>query len=27
LASHLDKVIALAEQANRVHTYLWFEGD
>ena len=27
LGAHLDKVIALAERANEVHTYLWFEGD
>jgi hypothetical protein len=27
LARHLGEVLALAERAEGVHTYLWFEGD
>lgn len=27
LAEHLGRVLALAERANQVHTYLWFIGD
>ena len=27
LVAHLDKVLALVERANQVHTYLWFIGD
>ena len=27
LADHLGKVLALAERATEVHTYLWFIGD
>jgi hypothetical protein len=27
LAEHLGKVLALAERATEVHTYLWFIGD
>lgn len=27
LRKHLESVLALAERANSVHTYLWFMGD
>jgi hypothetical protein len=27
LAAHLNKVLALVEGANEVHTYVWFVGD